>query len=53
MEEVMSKLVKTLEVSNVNVLQIATSHKAICCLVGEEDNKKALNELHRAFFCAG
>jgi len=53
MEEVMSKLVKTLEVSNVNILQTATSHKDICCLVGEADNKKALNELHRAFFCAG
>jgi aspartate kinase len=52
MEEIMSKLAETLEVSNVNVLQIATSHNAICCLVGEADNKKALNELHRAFFCA-
>ncbi|MEA4849450.1 MAG: aspartate kinase [Clostridiaceae bacterium] len=52
MQEVMSKLVKTLEVNNVNVLQIATSHRAICCLIGEADNKKALNELHNAFFCA-
>jgi aspartate kinase len=52
MQEVMSKLVRTLEVNNVNVLQIANSHKTICCLIEEADNKKALNELHRAFFCA-
>ena len=52
MQEVMSKLVKTLEVNNVNVLQIATSHKSICCLIEEADNKKALNGLHNAFFCA-
>lgn len=53
MQEVMSKLIKTLEGNNVNVLQIATSHSAICCLIGENDNNKALNELHNTFFCAG
>jgi aspartate kinase len=52
MQEVMSKLVRTLEVNNVNVLQIANSHTAIYCLIDEADNNKALNELHRAFFCA-
>lgn len=51
MPEVMSKLVETLERNNVNVLQTANSHKAIWCLIGEDDNKKALNELHSAFFC--
>lgn len=52
MPEVMSKLIKTLERNNVNVLRTANSHKAIWCLIGEADNKKALNELHSAFFCA-
>lgn len=51
-QEVMSKLIRTLEVNNVNVLQIANSNTAICCLIEEADNKKALNELHKAFFNA-
>jgi len=52
MPEAMSKLVETLECNNVNVLQVSNSHTAIWCLIGEDDNKKALNELHSAFFCA-
>lgn len=52
MTEVMSKLLKTLECSNVNILQTANSHASIWCLIKEDDNKKALNELHNAFFCA-
>jgi len=52
MQDVVSKLIKTLEGNNVNVLQIANSHTTICCLIEEADNKKALNELHNAFFCA-
>jgi aspartate kinase len=52
MQELVSKLIKTLEGNDVNVLQIANSHTTICCLIEEADNKKALNELHNAFFCA-
>lgn len=52
MSEVMSKLLRTLESNNVNVLQTANSHTAIWCLIREADNKKALNELHNAFFNA-
>ncbi|KUO76976.1 MAG: aspartate kinase [Clostridia bacterium BRH_c25] len=52
MPEVMSKLLRTLECSNVNILQTSNSHTAIWCLIEEADNKKALNELHNAFFCA-
>ena len=52
MPEVMSKLLRTLECNNVNVLQTANSRTAIWCLIKEADNKKALNELHNAFFCA-
>jgi aspartate kinase len=52
MPQVMSKLLRTLECNNVNVLQTSNSHTAIWCLIGEADNKKALNELHNAFFCA-
>jgi aspartate kinase len=50
--EVMSKLLKTLAFSNVKVLQTSNSRTAIWCLIEEADNKKALNELHNAFFCA-
>lgn len=50
MPEIMSKLLKTLESSNVNVLQTANSHTSIWCLIKEADNKKALNELHNTFF---
>ena len=52
MPEVMSKLLKTLEYSNINILQTTNSCTAIWCLIKEADNKKALNELHNAFFCA-
>ncbi|MHB1394140.1 MAG: aspartate kinase [Clostridia bacterium] len=52
MPEVMSKLLKTLECNNVSVLQTSNSRTAIWCLIKEADNKKALNELHNAFFCA-
>ncbi len=52
MPEVMSKLLRTLECNNVSVLQTANSRTAIWCLIKEADNKKALNELHNAFFCA-
>lgn len=52
MPEVMSKLLRTLECSNVNVLQTVNSHTAIWCLIKEADNNKALNELHNVFFCA-
>ncbi|HWR60839.1 MAG TPA: aspartate kinase [Clostridia bacterium] len=51
--EILSKLLKTLECSNVNVLQTANSRSGIWCLIKEADNKKALNELHDAFFRAG
>lgn len=49
--EILSKLLKTLECNNVNILQTANSRTGIWCLIGEADNKKALNELHDAFFC--
>lgn len=52
MAELMSKLLRTLECNNVNILQTANSHTAVWCLIEEADNKKALNELHNAFFCA-
>ncbi len=52
MAEVMSKLLRTLECNNVNILQTSNSHTTIWCLIEEADNKKALNELHNAFFCA-
>lgn len=50
--EILSKLLKTLECNNVNILQTANSRTGIWCLIEEADNKKALNELHDAFFCA-
>lgn len=50
--EVMSKLLRTLECSNVNVLQTSNSNSAIWCLINEADHKKALNELHNTFFNA-
>lgn len=50
MPEVMSKLLKTLECSNVNILQTANSRTSVWCLIKEADNKKALNELHNTFF---
>ncbi len=52
MTEVMSKLLKTLECNNVNVLQTSNSRTTIWCLIKEADNRKALNELHNVFFCA-
>ena len=52
MPEIMSRLLKTLECNNVNILQTANSSAGIWCLIREADNKKALNELHDAFFCA-
>ncbi|HYE82044.1 MAG TPA: aspartate kinase [Clostridia bacterium] len=52
MPEMMSKLLRTLEYNNVSVLQTSNSQTAIWCLIEEADNKKALNELHNAFFCA-
>jgi len=51
--EILSKLLKTLEYSNVNVLQTVNSRSGIWCLIEEADNRKALNELHDAFFRAG
>lgn len=48
--EILSKLLKTLEYSHVNVLQTANSKSDIWCLIDEADHKKALNELHDAFF---
>ncbi len=48
--EILSKLLKTLEYSHVNVLQTANSRLGIWCLIEEADHKKALNELHDAFF---
>ncbi|MGE5678498.1 MAG: aspartate kinase [Pseudomonadota bacterium] len=50
--EILSKLLETLERSNVNILQTANSRTAIWCLIEEADNKIALNQLHDAFFCA-
>lgn len=50
--EVMSKLLKTLECNNVSVLQTSNTYTDVWCLVKETDHKKALNELHNAFFCA-
>jgi aspartate kinase len=52
MPEVMSKLMKTLACSNVNILQTSNSSTAVWCLIKEADNRKALNELHEAFFSA-
>ena len=49
--EILSKLLKTLKCNNVNILQTANSRTGIWCLIGEADNKKAVNELHEAFFC--
>jgi len=48
--ELLSKLLKVLECSRVNVLQTANSRSGIWCLVEESDHQKALNELHDAFF---
>jgi aspartate kinase len=48
--EILSKLLKTLECSHVNVLQTSNSRSGIWCLIEEADHKKALNELHDAFF---
>lgn len=48
--EILSKLLKTLECSHVNVLQTANSRSGIWCLIEEADHKRALNELHDAFF---
>jgi aspartate kinase len=50
--EILSKLLETLERSNVNILQTANSRTVIWCLIEEADNKIALNQLHEAFFCA-
>lgn len=49
---VMSKLLKTLEYNNVNVLQTSNSQSSVWCLIEEADHIKALKELHNAFFCA-
>lgn len=46
---VMAKILMTLEMNHIEVLQTADSHATIWCLVNEEDTVKAINALHREF----
>ncbi|MGE5629943.1 MAG: aspartate kinase [Caulobacteraceae bacterium] len=50
MPKVMVKIFKTLEQNNIRILQTANSRTTVWCLVKEDDTKKAMNELHNAFF---
>ena len=47
---VMAKILKTLDENNIPVLQTADSHSTIWCLIHQDDNSIAVNQLHRAFF---
>lgn len=46
---VMAKIFKSLNDSNIEVLQTADSHMTIWCLVHTENLKKAINSLHKTF----
>lgn len=46
---VMAKILSTLRLNNIKVLQTADSHTTIWCLVKTEDTIKAINLLHKAF----
>jgi len=46
---VMAKIIKALSDSNIEVLQTADSHMTIWCLVHSENEKDAINVLHKTF----
>lgn len=46
---IMSKILKALNLSGIDVLQTADSHMTIWCLVQEKDTEKAINILHQTF----
>ncbi len=46
---VMAKIIKALSKNNIEVLQTADSHMTIWCLVHSEDEKAAINVLHKTF----
>ncbi len=46
---VMAKILMTLDMNQIEVLQTADSHTTIWCLVNEEDTVKAINALHKEF----
>ncbi|AWI04011.1 aspartate kinase [Clostridium drakei] len=46
---VMAKILKTLLMNNVEVLQTADSHTTIWCLVEDKDSDNAINSLHSEF----
>lgn len=48
--DIQSKLLKTLEESDVSVLQMGDSPAAIWCLIHQDDNSIAVNQLYRIFF---
>ncbi len=46
---VMAKIIKALSDNNIEVLQTADSHMTIWCLVHSENEKEAINVLHKTF----
>lgn len=46
---VMAKIIKALSENNIEVLQTADSHMTIWCLVHSENEKEAINVLHKTF----
>lgn len=46
---VMARIVKSLSMENIKILQTSDSHNTIWCLIKEEDTDKALTALHKEF----
>lgn len=50
---VMAKMVDALTAAGVNILQTSDSNITISCLVKKEDEKRAVNALHKKFNLGG
>lgn len=48
--DIQSKILKTLDENNISVLQIGDSPSAVWCLIHQDDNSIAVNQLYRIFF---